>query len=388
MKAGFLASEAEFHAAAREACGLEDFGDGEYREGLRALLESLDRDAALNPVGHLTLRGSIVEALVGRLLSEDGWARHPECTAAPVEQPLVILGLPRTGTSALQQLLAQDPALQGLEYWLSITPKARPPRNTWAEDPEFRSCDERLRLLYEQSPGMKAIHFMQAGAVDECWRLLSQSFAHSSWHAWANVAHYEHWWSRHDMRPAYQRHRKNLQLIGHREPEKRWLLKDSTHLFDLDAFLSVYPDARVIQTHRDPVRAIASVCSLCWAARQPLNENPDPAAFGRATLDLWERAVLGAVAARTKHDPAQFFDLPFGAFQSDPLAAIEAIYAHFGIAYSEAAETAMRRFRTENPRDKHGAHHYDVETWGLDPDEIRERFQAYVEAFDVPSESR
>ena len=383
---GFLESEEALHAAARDACGLEDFGDDAYLEGLRALLESLDGDAALNPVGELTLRGSIVEALEGRLFSEHGWALHPECADAPIEQPLVIVGLPRTGTSALHQLLSQDPALQGLAYWLSTTPKARPPREAWPDDPQFRACDERLRLVYERSPDMKAIHFMRADVVDECWRLLSQSFAHSSWQAWADVASYDRWWAQHDMRPAYTRHRRNLQLIGHREPEKRWLLKDSTHLFDLGAFLDVYPDARVVQTHRDPVKSVASVCSLCWAARRPLSARPDPAAFGKATLELWLRGVLGALEARRGRDPKQFFDLPFGTFQGDPLAAVQSIYAHFAIDYTEAADAGIRRFRAENPLGKHGAHAYDLDTWHLDPDEIRERFQPYVENFDVPAE--
>ena len=383
---GFLASEEALHAEARDACGLEDFGDPEYLEGLRALLESLDLDAALNPMGELAIRGSIVEALAGRLLSERGWASYPECAKASVEQPLVIIGLPRTGTSALHQFLSQDPALQGLAFWLSVTPKPRPPRASWREDPEFVACDERLRLMFERSPDMKAIHFMQADLVDECWRLLSQSFAHSSWHAWADVARYDSWWAQHDMRPAYARHRRNLQLIGHREPEKRWLLKDSTHLFDLGAFLDVYPDARVVQTHRDPVKSVASVCSLCWAARRPLSAHPDPASFGRATLELWLRGVLDAAQARRERDPQQFFDLPFGTFQADPLAAIQSIYAHFGMEYTEAADAGIRRFRADNPQGKHGTHSYDLDTWHLDPDEIRERFRPYVETFDGPAE--
>lgn len=383
---GFLASEEALHSEARDACGLEDFGDADYLEGLRALLESLDRDAALNPIGEMTIRGSIVEALVGRLLSESGRALHPECAEAPIEQPLVIIGLPRTGTSALHQLLSQDPALQGLAHWLSVTPKPRPPRALWGEDPDFVACDERLKLIFERSPEMKAIHFMQADMVDECWRLLSQSFAHSSWQAWADVPSYDDWWAQHDMRPAYARHRRNLQLIGHREPEKRWLLKDSTHLFDLGSFLDVYPDARIIHTHRDPVKSVASVCSLCWAARRPLSAHPDPASFGRSTLELWLRGVLSAVEVRRERDAKQFCDLPFGKFQEDPVAAVEWVYEHFGIEYTAGADAAIRRFRAENPQGKHGAHAYDLETWGLDADEIRERFEPYVEAFDVPLE--
>ena len=384
---GFLESEEALHAAARDACGLEDFGDDAYLEGLRALLESLDGDAALNPVGELTLRGSIVEALEGRLFSEHGWALHPGCADTPIEQPLVIIGLPRTGTSALHQLLSQDPALQGLAYWLSTTPKARPPREAWPDDPQFRACDERLRLVYERSPDMKAIHFMRADVVDECWRLLSQSFAHSSWQAWADVASYDRWWAQHDMRPAYERHRRNLQLIGHREPEKRWLLKDSTNLFDLEAFLSVYPGAMVIHTHRDPVSVIPSTASLCWASRASLNADADPVAFGRSTLALWARAIENTLEARGVRGEEQFYDLQFRDLQRDPLAAIRKIYDYFGLPVTDAAADAMQRFRADNPPGKHGEHSYQLKDWGLSEGEIRDRFARYVERFDIPTDS-
>ena len=257
----FAADEEAFHEAARRATGLEDFGDAEYLEGLRVLLDSLDGEARLNPQGQLATRGMIVEALAARLRSEDGWAAHPEHADFPIGAPLVIIGLPRTGTTALHQLLSQDSGFQGLELWLATAPKPRPPRATWPDDDDFQACDVRMRRIYERSPAMRAIHFMAADLVDECWHLLAQSFAHSGWQANADVPSYARWWAGHDMGPAYERHRRNLQLIGHSDPDRRWLLKDATHLFDLEAFLRVYPDARIVHTHRDPVKLIPSVCS-------------------------------------------------------------------------------------------------------------------------------
>ena len=383
----FAKSEDRFHEAAREITGLDDFGDTAYLEGLRVLLGSLDEESQLSPLGIPALEGMIVGGLKGRLLSERGWAQHPESSEVSIARPLVIIGLARTGTSALHHLLARDPAHQGLELWLAQTPKPRRARDQWDDDPDFRECDERMRLTYERSPEMMAIHQSAADQVDECWYLLTQSFAHSSWEANTSVPSYSKWWAEHDMTAAYQRHRRNLQLIGLYEGDRRWLLKDSTHLFDLNSFLSVYPDAMVVHTHRDPARVIPSTCSLCWSARGPLNENPDPVAFGQSTTELWKRAIDQATAARAGRDARQFYDLQFEDFQRDPLAAIRSIYAHFDLPFREEAEGAMATFRSDNPRGKHGQHEYADADWGLDADALRERFHDYMRRFEIPRES-
>lgn len=382
----FVESEGSFHEAAREAAGFgvqADFGDEGYLEGLRALLHSLDNDATLSPIGQFAIRGMIVDALKARLYSERGWAENPEAANASIERPLVIIGLARTGTSALHHLLAQDPALQGLELWLAQTPKPRPPTSQWNEDADFLACAARMRAMYERSPEMLAIHRMAADQVDECWYLLGQTFAHSSWEANSNVSGYSKWWAQHDMRTDYARHKRNLQLIGHREPEKRWLLKDSTHLFDLRAFLSVYPDAMIVHTHRDPVSVIPSTCSLCWSARGPLNESTDVAAFGRSTLELWARAIDNTLAARAEAPASQFYDLKFEDFQRDPVLAIHDIYTYFGLPLSDETEAAFRNFREANPQGKHGEHTYSLDDWGLSESAIRERFSDYIERFDL-----
>ena len=381
--AGFSESIDTFHRRARDARGLEDFGVDDYREALGVLCDSLAEDASLSPVGDVAVQEMIVDALAARLLVEEGHRLHPEAAEARIERPLVIVGLPRTGTTALHHLIGQDPAFQGLEHWLARSPKPRPPRADWEEDEDYRAAAERMRLIYERSPELRAIHETRADLPDECWNVFSQNFAHSSWQANTDVDQYARWWADYDMTPTYRRHRRTAQLIGHREPGRRWLFKDATHLFDLNALFEVYPDALIVQTHRDPVEVIPSVCSLCWSSRSAISVGTEKRSFGRSTLELWERATRSMMMARAEHDPSQFVDLSFDHFVSDPVAAIREIYEAFGIEYVAIADRSIRSFREANPRAKHGEHRYTVEEWGLDAVEISTRFEDYTEAFDV-----
>ena len=380
---GFSDSIDTFYRRARAARGLEDFGEDDYREALEVLCNSLDEDASLTPVGEFAIQAMIVDALEARLLVEEGHRLHPEAADARIERPLVIVGLPRTGTTALHHLIGQDPAFQGLEHWLARSPKPRPPREHWEEDRDYRAAVERVRMIYERSPDMRAIHEIEADLPDECWNVFSQNFAHGSWEANADVHRYARWWADYDMTPTYRRHRRTAQLIGHREPERRWLFKDATHLFDLNALFEIYPDALIVQTHRDPVEVIPSVCSLCWSSRSAINVGTDVRSFGRSTLELWERATRNMLKVRAERNPRQFFDLSFEHFVADAVAAIREIYEAFGIEYSDEADRAIRSFREANPRAKHGEHRYTVEEWGLDADEISQRFAEYAEAHDV-----
>jgi len=384
----FADSEQALHDEAAQATGLEDFGDDAYREGLRILLEAIDAEARVSAAGEVAVRGMIVNCLVGRLRSEQGFAMVPELEGISIEQPLVVTGLPRTGTTALHHLLSQDPQLQGLPLWIAETPKPRPPREHWVQDADFLACSARMQEMHRRSPDMKAIHWIDAELVDECWHLLAQDFAHSGWEAQFHVPSYSRWYAQHRMGAAYRRHKRNLQLIGSSTPEKRWLLKDSTHLFDLGSFLEVYPDARIVHTHRDPLKLIPSVCSLCWSVREALNEDEERAAFGPPTQRLWERAIRGTLAVRERSDPGQFYDLQFRDFVADPLGSIRAIYDHFELEWSPVAEAAMREWQAHAPRGKHGTHHYRFEDWGLCEESLREAFADYVQTFDVPEESR
>jgi len=375
------------HEEAIAARGSQDFGADDYREALAVLCESLDADASLTPIGEFALRGMIVDALAARLDCEAGWAAHPEAEQHAVEAPIVIIGLPRTGTTALHHLMAQAPDVQALEHWLMRTPKPRPPLSRLRDDADFLAAEARVAMIFERSPDMKAIHEIEADLPDECWNLFAQQFIHSSYQANADVGRYAKWWADQDLTPVYRRHLRNVQLIGHREPEKRWLFKDATHLFDLDALLAVYPDARIVQTHRDPVSLIPSVCSLCWSARSALNDGTDPIAFGASTLDLWRRGIEDMMAARARHPETPVYDLAFDRFVADPVAVIAEIHDAFDLPLSQDTAASMRAFREARPKGRHGEHRYALGDWGLDADAIRERFSEYTRTYDVREET-
>lgn len=373
----FVDDEGRLRDQAVAACGYDDFGDETDLEGLHVLLESLDQNRDLNPLGKIAIRHMIVRDLKARLVAEHGFKSWPESQSAAIEAPLVIVGLPRTGTTALQELLSVDPNLQGLELWLTRAPKPRPMRAQWPDDLDYQACTQEMKQIREFQPELHAIHKMDAGKADECWYLMSQSFVHSSWLAQTQLPEYRAWFEQVDKVPVYKRHRRNLQLIGSREPGKRWLMKDSTHLFGLDAFLEVYPDARVVQTHRDPVESIPSVCGLCWTARKTLNESESSKTFGELTTNLWHMGVEQTRNVRIGRNQDQFFDVSFPRFKAEPMAVVDEIYAHFGLERSDETRAAMDAFRKQNSADKAPLHRYAASDWELDVDEIRARFSTY-----------
>ena len=204
----------------------------------------------------------VKSALVGRLLTQLRFTEHPAHAEVPVERPIFVVGLPRTGTTALHRLLNADPRHQGLELWLTEFPQPRPPRETWEDDPIFSAMQAAFAEHHVENPEFMGIHYMDATSVEECWRLLRQTGKSISYESLANVPRYSAWLAEQDWTDAYARHRANLQLIGLNDPDKRWVLKNPSHLVALDALMAVYPDALVVCTHRDPVTSVASACSL------------------------------------------------------------------------------------------------------------------------------
>jgi hypothetical protein len=370
------------HDAARAATGLGDFGRDDYRTALHALCRSCDEDAELTPYGRLAIKVSIQASLIGRLRSEAGWKRHPEVLARELESPWVIVGLPRTGTTAFQRLLWQDPQVQGLELWLAQAPQPRPPRETWAQLPDFIRSDGEQRARHAASPELRAMHEIDAALPDECWNLFQQCFACTSYECLMPVSGYSKWWAACDMRPAYRRHRAQLQLIGANEPEKRWLLKDATHLFGPEALFDAFPDARVIWLHRDPAALLPSVCSLNRGYSQGWSRAFDPIRHGREQTELWLRGLARMQAARRGRE-AQFADVHFAELQADPIPVVRRLYEHFGVELTPEAESRMRAWRAAHPPGEHGAHRYSAAEFGLDPIALRERFSAYVSATGV-----
>jgi len=377
----------DLHESATRLTGLADFGGDEHVEGLRVLLDSYAAEAGLTPYGNKVKRAFLRGALVARLLSEAAWARHPEHAEVAVERPIFVTGLPRTGTTALHRLLTEDPAHQGLEVWLTEVPQPRPPRETWADDPVFQGIQAGYERHHVEHPEFMGVHHMSADQVEECWQLLRQSVKSVSYECLAHVPSYSRWLDGQDWTDAYRRHRRNLQLIGLPDAGRRWVLKNPSHLFALDALMEVYPDALVVQTHRAPSTIIASVCSLNEQAADGWSTTFRGEVIGRAQLDLWARGAQRFADARARYDQAQFLDVRYEDFVADPLGTVENVYRHFDLDLTGQAREAMTAACTAS-RSGAGkpAHRYDLARFGLTAGEVDERFADYLRAHgDAPA---
>jgi hypothetical protein len=407
----------DLHASATRVTGLSDFGADDYRDGLAVLLDSYARDADLTPLGRRVKRSFLRGALVARLLSEAAWVSWPSSASVAIERPIFVTGLPRTGTTALHRLLAADPAHQGLEMWLTQAPGPRPPRDTWDANPVFRAIKDGFDRHHAEHPEFMGVHYIAADQVEECWQVLRQSMRSVSYECLAHVPAYSSWLQAQDWTAAYRRHRRNLQLIGLNDTHRRWVLKNPSHLFALDALFAVYPDALVVQTHRAPRTAIASVCSLAAQATAGWSDTFRGEVIGADQLELWARGLETFSAERSRHDPARFFDVAYDEFAANPFGTVESIYARFGLPLSSPAADTMRALATgaagpagsagpidaagptapagpttpagptspteptrsagQQPGGARPAHRYSLADFGLTPEQVDERFAAH-----------
>ena len=371
---------ADLHASATKITGLEDFGEvsgDNYREALEVLLESYERDEDLTPLGSKISRVFLRGALVARLLSEAAWQANPQHADVQITRPIFVTGLPRTGTTALHRLLAADPGHQGLEMWLTEVPQPRPPRESWASNPVFSAIEAQFSQHHSDNPEFMGVHFMSASEVEECWQLLRQTFKSISYECLAHLPTYSSWLAGQDWTNAYARHKRNLQLIGLPDQDRRWVLKNPSHLFALDELMAAYPDALIVQTHREPSTIIPSMCSLAEQATAGWSNKFRGDVIGADQLELWARGVETFDAARPKYDAAQFIDVDYHDFVADPLKAVGGIYDHFGIALDAPAQAAMEAMHAQSrtgPRTP--SHKYTLEEFGLTKAQVDERFGA------------
>ncbi|HEY2299098.1 MAG TPA: sulfotransferase [Jatrophihabitans sp.] len=341
------------------------------------LLDAYRDEERLTPHGRKVKRAEVRGALVARALSEASFAQHADTAA--VTRPVFVTGLPRTGTTALHRLLCADPAHQGLELWLAEFPQPRPPREQWPDNPVYRHIRASFEKFHAENPDFAGVHYMTADTVEECWQLLRQSLLSISYESLAHVPSYSTWLQKQDWTPAYERHRRNLSLIGANEPDKRWILKNPSHLFALDALLAVYPDAIVIQTHRAPRAVIASSCSLSAQATTGQSELFRGDVIGRTQLELWARGAEVFAQARARHDPAQFLDIDYDEFVADPVATTFGVYEYFGLPLSDQARTAITAADAESRQGERApAHRYTLEQFGLTEAMVDERFARYA----------
>jgi len=372
------------------AAGSTDLGEDSWQEGLGHLLEDLDGPARLNDLGRTVAEADVVGYLTTRLRILEWRRTHPEVAAGTVTRPIVIIGQPRTGTTILYDLLAQDPANRAPLTWEVDQPVPPPETATYDTDPRIAESDAMASMPDLIIPGFTDFHPMGARLAQECVRMTGADFRSMIFPTQYDVPGYDRWLLHEaDMAPAYRWHRIYLQHLQSRHAGDRWLLKSPAHLWCLAALLDEYPDALLIQTHRDPVRVISSISALAALLRQM---SSDHSSVPRAAEQYSEDILLGldrSVAARVDGTvpPDQVVDVQFAEFMADPFTTIGTIYDRLGLTFTAEAEAAMRAFLATHPGDGGGGgSRYTFADTGLDAGVLRERSRAYQEYFDVPSE--
>ena len=374
---------------AMEATGLSDFGEDAWREGLDQLVASLNAEAALNEIGVMVAEGEIVGYLSSRLGVVEERRLHPEIGDAPVVPPIVIVGQGRTGTTILFDLLAQDPATRVPLTWEVDRPCPPPETATYLTDPRIDEVEATVSGIDLVLPQFRAMHPMGARLAQECVRITGLDYRSFIFPTQYRVPSYTRWLlDDADMSSAYRWHRTFLQHLQSRHPATRWVVKSPGHIWHLQALLAEYPDALLVQTHRDPLRIIASIGSLVPTLRSLASDDVDVPAAAAEFADYIIEGLDRSLAARLDGTvPAdQVVDTQFAAFMADPFATIGAIYDRLGLELTAEAESAMRTFLADHAQDEHGGHRYTFAATGLDEAELRARTRAYQEHFEVPSE--
>ncbi len=369
--------------AARRETGLDDFGDPSFREGLDVLADSLAREAGLSDVGRMAYTGQILGYLQERLRIEECYRQHPEIDAQVIQAPIFVTGLPRTGTTALSNLLAADPAARSLRFWESQRPTPPPETATYRNDPRIAEADAMLSGMKQAAPELALMHDDTGWSPTENQDLLGQHFRTLHFEGQGTIPSYVQWWLGCDMTPAYRHHRRVLKLLQWRCPPTRWNLKSPPDICHLDAMTAEYPDVRIIWTHRDPAKVLPSVCKLIAVIRALCSEHVDLHALGRAELALWSEAMRRGLAFRRRVGDDAFADVFMDDVVARPIETVAGVYDHFGLPFTAPAEAAMRAWSAANPQHKHGAPRYTLAEFGLTLGEVRAAVRDYTQHFSI-----
>lgn len=373
--------------AARRETGLDDFGEANFRDGLEALADSLAREAYLSDVGRMAYSGQVLGYLQERLRIEDWYRGHPEIDAQVVAAPIFVTGLPRTGTTALSNLLAADPAARSLRFWESQRPTPPPAAANYENDPRIAEADAMLSGMKQAAPELALMHDDTGWSPTENQDLLGQHFRTLHFEGQGAIPTYVQWWLGCDMAPAYRHHHRVLKLLQWRCPPTRWNLKSPPDICHLDALVAAYPDVRIIWTHRDPAKVLPSVCKLIAIIRALCSEHVDLHALGRAELALWSEAMRRGLAFRRCVGGRAFADVFMDDLVARPIETMAGVYDRFGLPFTAEGEQPMRAWLAENRQHKHGTPRYTLEEFGLSLGEVRAAFHEYTQHFSIRLEA-
>ncbi|HTH28478.1 MAG TPA: sulfotransferase [Sphingobium sp.] len=376
----------ELEDAAIAAVPDSDFGGDSWREGLACLLASVRDEGAPNELGIAALRQQAMQFLVNRRAIQRCYRDHPEIDAEEISAPLFSIGMVRTGTTALSYLLEQDPDNRSLLHWQAMSPCPPPETAHLHDDPRIAET-----AIQMQTPGLstkeKALIELLPDGPAECLHLLGLDFKSGHFEGMFSVPSYHDWLFSTDLTPAYEWEKKTLKLLQWRAPTKRWMLKYPSHTIALPAIASVFPNARFVATHRDPVKSVTSVCSLVHKGSGMLWQKEDLAYLGRQWTSIVEEQLRRMMAYRESADPSRFIDFHNDDLVRRPMETLEALYDWMGAEITPAARAGFEGRITNNPKGVYGAHSYEPATYGLDVDELRERFRFYTDHYNVRAEN-
>jgi hypothetical protein len=378
-------------ATARAETGLDDVGDEAFVARLRVLTHALATEGRLSDVGRVMAYRQLVQLLENRLKVEALFARHPEIGRVPIRAPIVIVGLPRTGTTHLHNLMAADPALRSLPYWESLEPVLLDDELPAPGEPDPRRarCDQALWFVNESLPHFVRMHEMTTDHAHEEIQLLALDVSTMLFETMGVLPSWRDAYAATDQRPSYRYLRRVLQAMQWQRGGGRWVLKSPQHLEQLGPLVEVFPDAVVVFTHRDPASVVASFVTMAaYTARMSVEPPIDLRAIGRYWSDRIADLFGACVRDRDLVSPARSTDVRFDDFMRDDLATVRRIYALAGQPVTADAEAAWASFMATHPRGVHGTVEYDLAQFGLDAAEIRRACAGYVERFGVVLEDR
>ena len=375
-------------AEAIATTGHDDFGADDFRTPLRVLLEAAEREAALTVAGRLITRTEVLRLLRNRLRLVAWQRAEPAAAAAPVEAPIVIVGTARSGTSILHELLACDPDSRTPATWEVMYSTPPPEAATYASDPRIAVADAEVTWWHDLAPSYVAMHENGGRHPQECIFLMAHAFQSNHFAGVLDVPTYTRWMAASDMGPAYRIHRALLQCLQSRHRLARWVLKAPSHLGTLAALFAVYPDARIVLTHRDPKKTLPSTISLLATLRAMRSDRVDVPAIARGTAagvaTLLERMI--AMRADGRLPESQFIDVAYADLMSRPLETLAALYPRLGLDLTPAARERMTAHLTARPRGQHGPHRYDLADFGFTAAEVDRLYAPYLTRFAIAPE--
>lgn len=375
-------TSATLMAEAMAAAGLSDFGPGDFRQGLDVLLDSLERDANLDPSADEFVIRVLRGRLINRLQVEQWYRDHPEIENLTLRGPVDITALPRTGTTALANMMSLDPQFRCLRGWEQAKPCPPPVLGQEAEDPRRLQV---ARRIDQRRPEANALHPYELDATREDTELLRMAF-HDQGYNWP-VYRYHAWWRDADLTATFHYHRRVVKLLQSRRPPNLWLFKAPHHIFHLEAIVDAYPDVRFVMTHRDPAKVVPSYASLQSTVFPAPGGRRDMHRLGREVSEHLRIGIRNAIAARQRLGEDRFLDVHHHELVRDPVETVRRVYDFLGVPWHDDVQRSVLVWQQSNRPGAYGQHRYTAEQFGLSAAYIRNDYDFYIERFGVNVES-